>query len=251
MPVAEEDSELLVETSADSTERCTADNDGKIAAEWGVGSTKTASPVSDTNIDEDSNVPRKRRRFIKTRVSVPESVASKTQKAQAITTSTGPILLGQCVQQETDTGAVAKFARGSDFYFWPPENNQRMTNEPWISSIDLPEGLLQQITTAFCREYQSTPSKVRYYGEMIHQSKSYLDRAVCIAAKSISRQSSGHKYAIAGGDFFRACDTCIEKRRICARLVSVKDEVKIGILPLPQSRRGGASWRDMAFWVRP
>jgi len=176
--------------------------------------------------------------------------ASETQTTEACTHQPiRPDLLGACIKDEAATGLAVRFARTSDFVLWQPQ--MLAGTGSWIPPTSLLAPVSLKMQVSFYQDYQSTPSKQRYYGEMIHKSASYVDRGVCVAAKTITRASNGNKYTRADGNIFRACDICIQKHRLCARLVTVLGEVKIAILPLPYIEREGRVWRDMAFWIRP
>jgi len=159
-----------------------------------------------------------------------------------------PFLLGDCVEKTTETGVIAKFVRASDFLLWLPHIP---TTHPgsWVSPTDLPPPVFEQIQTSFYKEYQSDAVRKRYYKSMVQDPGTYLDRGLCVSQRAIGRVTRDSKYTQANGNVFRSCDICIAKRRLCARLVKVDGEVKLGILPLPSKSRVGIAWTDVAFWI--
>jgi hypothetical protein len=76
----------------------------------------------------------------------------------------------------------------------------------------------------------------------------YANQDRCIHLRVYDRKEKDFSFKVSQEDRRWACDCCIRRRRLCARLLLHDGEYKIYFHPLPQHLREGKGWADVAYW---
>jgi hypothetical protein len=87
------------------------------------------------------------------------------------------------------------------------------------------------------------------YDTLVKDNKTFEN--ICVASivrEDIGRGPPEWKYANQRKEF--ACDYCIEKRRLCVRLIEHNGHPKLGIACLPRNLKAGWIYRQLGYYVR-
>jgi hypothetical protein len=59
-------------------------------------------------------------------------------------------------------------------------------------------------------------------------------------------------WAASDGNRDRACDHCVARKRVCAKLMKDEGSGEVGMVvyALPAAMREGRKWDEMGFWVQ-
>jgi hypothetical protein len=82
---------------------------------------------------------------------------------------------------------------------------------------------------------------------MIRNRERYLESGNCVNVVVYSKSAGQSKWSMSNGNKNSACDLCINKERICARLVEIDKVIKLVIFPLPV--RPNSRWNELEYWV--
>ncbi|KAF2647865.1 hypothetical protein K491DRAFT_273682 [Lophiostoma macrostomum CBS 122681] len=75
----------------------------------------------------------------------------------------------------------------------------------------------------------------------------YRVRNDCLGSYVFARPNV--KYGEPAQDQTVACNGCIKRRILCARLMEKKGKLKLGIFPRPEKDRADVSWTEIAYWA--
>jgi hypothetical protein len=110
---------------------------------------------------------------------------------------------------------------------------------------------LAGITQKFDKDFLSTEYRKKIYHSTLRVKEKYVKNGCCINWRQAGQKVTSCNYSNADGNSERACDYCIRTKRLCARLVKVKEEISCAIYPLPAGFRARtAKWDDMEYWVQ-
>lgn len=102
----------------------------------------------------------------------------------------------------------------------------------------------------FNADYFDTPSHVELYACMLRRREVYVTRDMCVGNVTHTRRSEPNQWKKANGDKQKACDTCVNTRRFCARAVKVDDVVKLGFFPVHRDKGQSGGWEELRHWVK-
>jgi hypothetical protein len=129
------------------------------------------------------------------------------------------------------------------FVAWDP-NQSIWADVSSISVWNTLHGMFQSL--------QTTKSRKKQYGRITRNPETYFEteQGSCVGVYVV-QHSVGSSYKKSEGEGRRACDSCIKARRPCIILFEEsKGLIKMGMCPLPDALRGGATWGQSAFWVQ-
>jgi hypothetical protein len=101
--------------------------------------------------------------------------------------------------------------------------------------------------TKFDEDYLSTDLHISEWGKLLRLREKGVSSQCCVNDTVIMRAKHPGRRT---GDVNEACDRCIRKKRLCARLVKVAGVIKLAFLPLPRQYRGNAMVESLDHWVR-
>lgn len=84
---------------------------------------------------------------------------------------------------------------------------------------------------------------------MLRNREHYLELGNCVNVTVYSKSTSQSTWAVSNGNNYRTCDRCINKERICARLVKVDGVIKLAVFSLPGTLRRNKKWDELDYWV--
>ena len=120
----------------------------------------------------------------------------------------------------------------------------------WEPTMNFPAKTRQKIHALIVEDYMCTPDKKATYLRMAQNPQTYTDNGRCLNNMLYHKGSGLPTYTKSNGIVERACDSCINAKRLCARFVRIEGEVLLGIYPLPHKYRSEESWQYLRFWVR-
>jgi hypothetical protein len=130
----------------------------------------------------------------------------------------------------------------------------RVPNRPdtviWEPFMSFPAITRRRIHALIIEDYMCTPDKKATYLRMAQNPQTYIDNGRCLNNMLYHKGSGLPVYTKSNGIVERACDSCINAKRLCARFVRIEGEVLLGIYPLPHKYRSEESWQRLRFWVR-
>jgi hypothetical protein len=108
---------------------------------------------------------------------------------------------------------------------------------------------------SFVSVYQSVDRMAKYDRWFNAVTKGGGDNANVLRCVNITvyiQQVYHCRYTKSNGDTKRACDTCVNTKRLCVRVVKNKGDngrLKMCVYPLPNRFQSGASFDETAYWV--
>jgi hypothetical protein len=123
-------------------------------------------------------------------------------------------------------------------------------NTTWKPFAALPHQLKVQLQTRFDADYADSEGHKRDLRRILENQARYLQSGRCINNTVYQKSGKEMPRATSDGKQHRACDYCVFKQRICAKLGHVNMDVEIAIYPLPANLREGKTWKDLEFWVQ-
>jgi hypothetical protein len=106
------------------------------------------------------------------------------------------------------------------------------------------------LQTKFDSDFLDTAGHRIEWRRMLENPERSMSKGRCVNNVVFSKSGKPMTYAAADGNESRACDHCVNKDRICAKLVQLGDKVKMAVYPLPPGLREGLKWNEMGFWVQ-
>ncbi|KAF2464772.1 uncharacterized protein BDR25DRAFT_346566 [Lindgomyces ingoldianus] len=133
-----------------------------------------------------------------------------------------------------------------ELLLWVPSLNN--TGE-WKPITSLPRGVNENLRTRFFEDYTFHKGKKYRYAQMTRNPDTYIDNGRCVHNLVSRKASSVMTYNAADGNIHRTCDLCFQAGKLCARLVRLDGEVKMGLFPVPGGLRRGLRWSEIGYWI--
>jgi uncharacterized ParB-like nuclease family protein len=74
---------------------------------------------------------------------------------------------------------------------------------------------------------------------MLENPERSIGKGKCVNNVVFSKSGKEMTWAAADGQQSRACDHCVNKKRLCAKLIEMTEGVQLAIYPLPAALRDG------------
>jgi hypothetical protein len=85
---------------------------------------------------------------------------------------------------------------------------------------------------------------------MLENPERSMGKGKCVNNVVFSKSGKEMTWTAADGNQSSACDHCINKKRVCAKLIKITDGVKMAMYPLPAHLREGREWNEIEYWVQ-
>jgi hypothetical protein len=111
---------------------------------------------------------------------------------------------------------------------------------------------IADLQTRFETTYLDTPGHATEYRRMLDNSSRHVASGRCVNNLVFCKSGKDMSWAASDGNRDRACDHCVARKRVCAKLVKDEGsgEVEMVVFPLPAAMREGRKWDEMGFWVQ-
>jgi hypothetical protein len=108
------------------------------------------------------------------------------------------------------------------------------------------------LQTRFETTYLDTPGHTTEYRRMLDNSSRHVASGRCVNNLVFCKSGKDMSWAASDGNRDRACDHCVARKRVCAKLVKggTDGEVEMVVFPLQAAMREGRQWDEMGFWVQ-
>jgi hypothetical protein len=119
-----------------------------------------------------------------------------------------------------------------------------------ITSLKNP--FIAALQTRFETTYLDTPGHATEYRRMLDNPSRHVASGRCVNNLVFCKSGKEMSWAASDGNRDRACDHCVARKRVCAKLVKDESggEVEMVVFPLPAAMREGRKWDEMGFWVQ-
>jgi hypothetical protein len=107
-----------------------------------------------------------------------------------------------------------------------------------------------ELQAKFDTDFLDTAGHRIEWRRMLENPERSMSKGRCVNNVVFSKSGKPMTYAAADGNESRACDHCVNKDRICAKLIQMGDTVNMAVYPLPPGLREGREWNEMGFWVQ-
>jgi hypothetical protein len=158
-------------------------------------------------------------------------------EAEAVTNAHAP---------NTEANSRTAPAPDIEMVFWVPNVQGGGT---WRSLSSGPSSLGQAIMANFDAVYRNTEAHIRDLNAMVRFPGRYLDLESCTNIILYHRLRKDSTWIASSGDKHKACYSCIRASRVCVRLRSINDTVKMAIFPLLEQYAHKKLSTEMAYWV--
>lgn len=119
----------------------------------------------------------------------------------------------------------------------------------WRPLSDFPPNIRTSFVSKFSADFLTKPRHIKQYASMLRNRETYLTRDLCVGNVTYWGRNEPSKWTKTGGDKELTCDTCINRGRLCARIVMVGSDVKLVFYPLPESSRADVAWNELRYWA--
>ncbi|KAH7088127.1 hypothetical protein FB567DRAFT_620418 [Paraphoma chrysanthemicola] len=150
-------------------------------------------------------------------------------------------------QTPTATPDHQKYVPDIEMMMWVPDDEVLST---WKPMTALPLQLSTHLQNKLDYDYNDTFVHTEWYRRMFRHPERSLQNSYCANYFVYHRTSHKNTWGKASGNKYRACDYCVKSKRLCARLVNIKDANALAIFPLPERFRVDKAWNDVGYWVR-
>jgi hypothetical protein len=130
-----------------------------------------------------------------------------------------------------------------------PNKHDKSTFKP-VTSIK--SHFIATLQTRFETTYLDTPGHATEYRRMLDNPSRHIVSGRCVNNLVFCKSGKDMSWAASDGNRDRACDHCVARKRVCAKLVrdGEGEEVEMVMFPLPATMREGRKWDEMGFWVQ-
>lgn len=114
------------------------------------------------------------------------------------------------------------------------------------------DSLATRITKRFDDDYISTDVHIGEWGKLLRLQEKGIKSQCCVnqTIRLRSKHAGGRTLGDEFGDMDIACDGCIQRKRLCARLVNTNGVNKLAFFPLPVEMRRMKSIHELGYWVQ-
>jgi hypothetical protein len=108
------------------------------------------------------------------------------------------------------------------------------------------------LQTRFETTYLDTPGHATEYRRMLDNPSRHVASGRCVNNLVFCKSGKEMSWAASDGNQDRACDHCVARKRVCAKLMKDEGsgEVEMVVYALPAAMREGRKWDEMGFWVQ-
>ncbi|KAF2645056.1 hypothetical protein P280DRAFT_546451 [Massarina eburnea CBS 473.64] len=134
---------------------------------------------------------------------------------------------------------------------WIPSAKKTTKGGELRALAELPPDVRIDLMSHFSSTYL-TPARTKSYKSWhtkVLKNASGQERLRCINNVAYIYSSYFPKYSHEPGTMDRACDSCVNTKRVCAKMVRVRGVDVLAVYPLPGPLRRGVGWGELRFWV--
>jgi hypothetical protein len=130
-----------------------------------------------------------------------------------------------------------------------PDTSGKSTFKSFTS---LKNPFVAALQTRFESTYLDTPGHATEYRRMLANPSRHVASGCCVNNLVFCKSGKEMSWEKADGNRNRACDHCVARKRVCAKLVKggMDGEVEMVVFALPAAMREGRKWDEMGFWVQ-
>jgi hypothetical protein len=130
-----------------------------------------------------------------------------------------------------------------------PDKSGKSTFKSFTS---LKNPFIAALQTRFETTYLDTPGHVTEYRRMLKNPSRHVASGRCVNNLVFCKSGKEMSWAASDGNRDRACDHCVARKRVCAKLMKDEGSGEVGMVvyALPAAMREGRKWDEMGFWVQ-
>jgi hypothetical protein len=122
-------------------------------------------------------------------------------------------------------------------------------NMTWEPLTEVSHELKQQLLEKFDTQYLSTDGHRYSYRAMLNNQFRHFKHGRCVNNVVYAKCGVLSTWARSDGNKDRACDVCINKKRLCAKVIPSHGETMLAFCPLPNNLRPAMEWHELAYWI--
>jgi hypothetical protein len=134
-----------------------------------------------------------------------------------------------------------------DWVFWVAQVNK---GGRWRALSDFPQHTRARFVSKSNTDSLTKPAHAELYALMLRNREKRLNSNKCVGYVTYTRRNTSCTWNNPDAGMGNTCDTCFNRGRFCAKIVSTTSGTQLGFYPLPQPARVGSTWSDLRYWVQ-